>query len=42
MQVVALLMLVMMDDPFPMWLTISGGGSAFISAGSALRRGAHR
>lgn len=38
MLVAALLMLVFMEDPFPMWLIISGCGIMFIGVGSALQR----
>lgn len=36
--VVALVWLLAVPDPFPMWLIIAGGGLTFIGAGAALTR----
>ena len=34
----SVLYLLLVDDPFPMWLIIGGGGVMFIGVGSAIRR----
>ena len=34
----ALVWLIVVSDPFPMWLIIGGGGLVFLGAGSALNR----
>jgi hypothetical protein len=34
----AFLWLLAVDDPFPMWLIIAGGGLVFLGAGAALAR----
>jgi hypothetical protein len=38
MLVASALYLFLVDDPFPMWLIISGAGVMFIGVGSAVRR----
>lgn len=38
MLVVALVWLFAADDPFPMWLIISGGGVMFLGVGAAVQR----
>jgi len=37
--VVAAVWLFVVEDPFPMWLIISGVGLTFLGAGAAVRRG---
>jgi drug/metabolite transporter superfamily protein YnfA len=36
--VAALMWLLAVSDPFPMWLIIAGGGLVFIGAGAALNK----
>ncbi|MFC2153086.1 hypothetical protein ACFLQ7_00395 [Actinomycetota bacterium] len=36
--VVALIWLLAVDDPFPMWLIIAGAGLMFLGVGAAQRR----
>ena len=36
--VAAVVWLFVVDDPFPMWLVLAGGGLTFIGAGAAIRR----
>ena len=38
--VIAMIWLFVVDDPFPMWLIISGGGIMFLGVGAAVRRDA--
>lgn len=35
--VAALVWLIAVEDPFPMWLIIAGGGLVFLGAGAAVR-----
>ena len=36
--VVAVIWLFVVDEPFPMWLIIAGGGVMFLGVGAAVRR----
>jgi drug/metabolite transporter superfamily protein YnfA len=38
MLIVALLWLIVVEDPFPMWLIIAGGGVMFIGVGASMRK----
>ena len=38
MLIVALLWLIVVEDPFPMWLIIAGGGVMFIGVGASIRQ----
>ena len=37
MMVLALMWLVVADDPFPMWLILAGGGVTFLGVGASIR-----
>jgi len=36
--VVAVIWLFIVDEPFPMWLIVAGGGVMFLGVGAAVRR----
>jgi hypothetical protein len=38
----ALGMLILLDEPFPMWLVIAGGGVMFIGVAASTRQAPHR